>query len=194
MPSGDSLIEVSDHDREDVGFSYLCGNDSSVVGGKLCAVIPVNLVAVVRLGVVGGGDVYSGNRTKLTQSERKLGSGAGSVENVGFLAVCGKNAGGHTREKLGVVSRVARNDNAFLLAVIFLYESRNALGCLSDGVDVHSADTALHNASESGSAERKRSGKALLYFVVVSLDAVDILAERFLKVLVVAPSAVFVCV
>lgn len=36
--------------------------------------------------------------------------------------------------------------------------------------------------------------KALLYFVVVSLDAVDILAERFLKVLVVAPSAVFVCV
>ena len=55
-----------------------------MLGGKLCTVLPVSLIAVIFLGIVACRDVDARNTAEVAQGKGKLGRGAKLVKNKGF--------------------------------------------------------------------------------------------------------------
>ena len=79
---------------------------------KLSAVRPIDLIAVIFLGVVRGGYVKSRGRAVVANGKAKLGSRPQRVKNAHMDAVCSHNAGGFPGKQLAVVAAVEANGYA----------------------------------------------------------------------------------
>ena len=126
-----------------------------MLGGELGAVLPISLIAVILLGIMRCGNVYSRNASKLTDSKGKLGSGAERVKDIYLYARCRQNFSRNPCKKLGVVSRIVRDNNAVVCSVFLYDEVGKSLSSLSNGIYVHRVHTDLHSAAETRSTEGK---------------------------------------
>ena len=83
----DELLVAVELDVLGTDAAYVI-DDVDVVGSdNLRAIFPISLVAVVFLGVVGGGDVHAALATEFADCERKFGSGTEVIEKIHLDAV-----------------------------------------------------------------------------------------------------------
>ena len=129
-----ALVDLGAH-RLDVLDLCDLGDDVLVHGrGDLAAVAPEDLVAVILLGVVAGGDHDAGGRALEADGIAQFRGGAQGVEQVDVDAVVGEDVGGNLGEQAGVVVR-------------------EALGGHAHGVLVHAVGAHAHDAAEAAGAE-----------------------------------------
>ena len=173
----DGLVEIAGLEAgEDVNGFHLSGNGVRLLGGQLGAVSPVDLVAVILLGVVAGGDVQSGDGAVVQHGKAQLRGGAQGVKDAHMHAVGSHDAGSLPGEGLAVEAAVIGNGDA--LALCFLALGGNnvgeGLGSVTNDVHVHVVQAQLHGASETGSAELQRGKEAILDLLLVIGDGVKL--------------------
>ena len=176
-PGADRLVEVHPlHAGEDVNLREALGDGVGVVGGQLGAVLPVDLVAVILLGVVAGGDVQTRLAVVLPHGEAQLRGGAQGLKDPDVDAVGGADLGGGPGKLHGVVAAVHADGDAPALALLALGgdDLRKALGGPADDVEVHVVETGGHDAPEPGGAELQRAVEAALDLVVVAADGLQL--------------------
>ena len=186
-----SLVKVCKLDvLKNVQRLHGCADGISVLGGQLCAVLPVSLVAVVLLGVVRCGNVNARYAAVFAQSEGKLGSGTQIVKEIGL------DAGGckHLRRGLckerGIVTAVVGNGNAVGSSAFLDDEVSKTLRCVSNRVYVHSVHAGLHNAAQARGAERKVRGKAQSDLAVVVTNSSKLCLLGIAELIALQPAQV----
>ena len=153
---GHGLVVVHGLDAgEDVDLLQLPGDGLGVVGGQLGAVRPVDLVAVVLLGVVAGGDVDARLAAVVAHGEAQLRGGAQGVEDPHVDAVGGADLGGGPGESpcccCGSPCRWPRP--ALGLLALGADHVGKGLGGVADDIDVHLVQAHLHGAPQAGGAK-----------------------------------------
>ena len=165
---GKSLVKVSQLDvLENVQCLHGCADRVRMLGGQLCAILPVCLVAVVFLGVVGSGDVNARYTAVFAQREGKLGGGAQIVKEVGLDACCSQYLCGGLGKESGIVAAVVCDSNAVCRATLGKDQIGKTLGCVCYRVNVHGVHTGLHIAAQACRAKGEVRGKAQTDFTVV---------------------------
>ena len=160
------------HAREDVDLLKLGGDGGGVLRRQLRAVGPVDLVAVILLGVVAGGDVDARLAAVVPHGERQLRRGAQRLEDAHMDAVCGADLGRSAGEVHRVVAAVHADGDAAALGLLALGADylRKALRRPADDIDVHLVQTHLHRAAQTGGAELQRAVEPALDLLVVVRD------------------------
>ena len=167
--------------REHVnGFHLLC-NGLSLLRRELRPVGPVDLIAVIFLGVVAGGDIESGCSAVMQDGEAQLRSRAQGLEQAHADAVCSHDAGGLLGEAAAVYAAVMRDGNAALGRVHSLFENDvcKRLSRVADNMDIHVVQAELHRAAETGGAELKRGEETALYLFFVARYGIEFLPFLF---------------
>ena len=161
---------------EHVQLAHLGGHLLGMLGGQLGAVGPVDLIAVVLLGVVAGGDVDAGDAAILPHGEGQLRRGAQGLEQPHGDAVGGHDAGGLAGELLRVVPAVEADGDAPLggLGPLLQDHLGEGLGGMADNVDVHPVQAHPHDAPQAGGAEGQLVEKAGLDLFVVIADGLQL--------------------
>ena len=160
------------HAGEDVDLLQLPGNGVGVLGRKLGAVGPVDLVAVVFLGVVAGGDVDARLTAIVPHGEAQLRGGAQGLENTHMDAVGGADLGGGMGKLHAVVAAVHADGHALIHGGLPLGadDIGKALGGPADDIDIHLVQAHLHGAPQAGGAELQRAVEPALDLLVVACD------------------------
>ena len=166
------------------------------MGGQLGPVLPVDLVAVVLLGVVAGGDVDAGDAAVLPHGEGELRGGAQGVEDAHRDAVARHDAGGLPGELLGVVAAVEAHGHAPLGGVAALGQDDlgEGLGGVADDVDVHLVQSHAHGAPQAGGAELQGGEKAALDLLLIVGDAAQLLFLRLAEGRAVQPFLIHITI
>ena len=146
----DSLVKVhAVRSAEDIGVFHAAGDLGSVLGRELRAVRPVDLIAVVLLGVVAGRDVDAGLRAVMPDGKAQLRRGPQRFKNAHMHAVRGHDRGGFAGKRHAVVAAVVADAHAALHR--FRALGRDQLGKrlrrVTDDVDVHAVRAETHNAA-----------------------------------------------
>ena len=131
------------------------GHDVLVDGRcHLAAVGPADLVAVVFLRVVGGGDHDAGHGALQAHRVAHFGRRADVVENIDVDAVGGQDVGRDAGKFLAVVAGVVGDDHLGVIVVAVGQDVvREALGGHADRVAVHAVGAHAHDAAEAAGAE-----------------------------------------
>ena len=172
-PGGDRLVIVhGPHAGEDVDFGELRCDRGGVLRRQLRAVGPVDLVAVVFLRIVAGGDIDARLTAVFAHGEGKLRRGAQSFKQVDLHSVCRHDAGGGAGKLLRVVAAVHADGDAarFRLRALGADHIGEALRCPADDVPVHIVQPDIHCAAQSRRAEFQRTVKAAFDLLFVVCD------------------------
>ncbi len=173
QPGLDRLVIVHALDVvENVNFAQAFRDGVGMVGGELGAVLPIDLIAVVFLGVVAGGDVDARLAAVLPDGKAQLRGGAEGLEDPHMDAVGGADPGGGPGKLQGVVPAVHADGHAPLFALLALGadDVGKALGGPADDVDVHIVEPCVHGAPEAGGAEFQGSVEPGFDFLGVVSD------------------------
>ena len=177
-PSLDGLVEVHPlHAGKDIDFLQLRGDGGGVVGRQLRAVLPIDLIAVVLLGVMAGGDVDARLAAVLPHGEAQLRCGTQRLEDAHMDAVGGAYLGGGPGKLHGVMAAVHADGHAPLPGVLALGADHvgKALGGPADDVHVHLVQAHLHGAPQSRRAELQRAVEPALDLLLVPGDGLQLL-------------------
>ena len=150
----------------------------SLLGRKLRAVLPVNLVAVVLLGVMGRRDIDAYNRTVIANRKRQLRGGAQFVIQFDLDAVCCKDAGRLPGKFWREMAGIIRNCNAALhgFRAILPNQVRKALGRCADRETVHAVQARAEHAAQARGAERQGRKKAILNLLFIAANCFQLCA------------------
>ena len=173
----DRLVKVAGLEAgEDVDGFHLSGDGIRLLGGQLGAVSPVDLVAVILLGVVAGSDVQASDGAVVQHGKAQLWGGTQGIKDAHMHAVGGHDAGRFPGEGLAVETAVIGNGNALALGFLALggNDIGKGLGGVTDDVHVHVVQAQLHGASQAGGAELQRSKEAVLNLLLVIGDGVQL--------------------
>ena len=162
---------------EDVDLLQLRGNGGGVMGRKLRAVLPIDLVAVILPGVVAGGDVDACLTAILPHSKAQLRRGPQGLEDPHMDAVGGAYLRRGPGKFHGMVAAVHADGHAAPLRLLALGadDIGKALGGPADDVHVHLVQPHLHGAPQSGGAELQRTVKPALDLLFISGDGFQFL-------------------
>ena len=163
------------HAGEDVDLLQTGGDGGGVLGRQLRAVGPVDLVAVVFLGVMAGGDVDARLAAVVPHGEAQLRRGAQGLENTHADAIGGADLRRGTGEGHAVHAAVHADGHTFLFGLIALGGDNvgKALGGPADDVYVHLVQTHLHGAPQSGGTEFQRAVEPALDLLLVPGDGLQ---------------------
>ena len=161
---------------ENVDGLHLLGDGLCLLGRQLGAVGPVDLVAVILLGVVAGGDVQTGGGAVVQHGKAQLRRGAQILENADVDAVCGHDAGGLTGKLAAVETAVSGDGDALAHGLLALGHDDvgKRLGSVADDVDVHVVQSQLHGAAQTGGAELQGGEEAVFDLLLVAGDGVEL--------------------
>ena len=191
---GRGLLKTHElHIVENVELAHLCGDGGCVLRRELCAVGPVDLVAVVLAGIVAGGDVDARRRAVVHDGKGELRRRAQGVEYADADAIGGHDARGLARKALAVQAAVVADDDA-LLAGFFalgLDDRGERLGGPADDMDVHPVKARCHDAAQARRAELQRSKKAAFYLFLILGDGGELFPLLLAKGGAVQPVLVF---
>ena len=164
------------HAGENVDLFQLPGDGLGVVWGQLGAVGPVDLVAVILLGIMAGGDVNARLATVVPHGEAQLRGGTQRLEDPHMDAVGGADLGGGPGKLHGVVAAVHAQGHAPALGLLPLGadDVGKALGGPADDMDVHLVQAHLHGAPQTGGAELQRPVEPLADLLLVAADALQL--------------------
>ena len=174
----DGFIEVHALSTgENIDLLQFRGDGGGVVGRQLCAVLPIDFIAVVLLGVVAGGNVDARLTAVLPHGKAQLRRGAQGLKDPHMDAVGGAYLRGSAGKLHGVVAAVHADGNALPPGVRSLGTDHvgKALGGPADDVHVHLVQSHLHGAPQSGGAELQRAVKPALDLLLVSGDGLQLL-------------------
>ena len=191
---GDGLVKVAGLEAgEDVYRFHLLCDGFGLVGRQLCAVGPVDLVAVVFLGVVACRDVEAGRRAVMQHREAQLGRRAQRVEEADVYAVCRHDAGRLLGKLHAVETAVVRDDYAAALCVLAVGKDDvcEGLSRVADYVYVHVVQAELHRAAQTCRAEFERGVEAVFYLLLVTGYGIEFLPLFFAECRAVQPALVF---
>ena len=157
---------------KNVDLFQLLGNGVGVVGGQLGAVGPVDLVAVILLGIVAGGDVDARLAAVVPHGEAQLRGGAKGFENAHMDAVGGADLRGSPGKLHAVVAAVHADGNALVHGggAFGADDIGKALGGPADDINVHLVQAHLHGAPQTGGAELQGAVEAALDLLVIVCD------------------------
>ena len=175
------LVEVHAPDAiEDVDLFQSSGDGVGVVRGQLGAVLPVDLVAIVLLRIVAGGDVDARLAAVLPHGEAQLRRGAEGLEDPHMDTVGGADLRRRPGELHGVVPAVHTDSHAPALALLALGadDLGKALGGPADHMDVHVVQAHGHDAPQAGGAELQRAVEPALNLLGVISDALQLRTLR----------------
>ena len=160
--------------------------------GDLAAVLPVDLVAVVILGIMGSGDVDAGNGAQAPDQVGQLGGRPQIREDIGFDPVGRQNARGQLAESLGEMPAVMGDDDALCGRFGALLQDiiRQSLGGSADHVGIHAVGAGLELSPQTGGAEGQLLVKAFFDLVLVVINGEQFLIERALLIHAFDPSMV----
>ena len=156
-------------------FQHFLDDGLVVGGGELAAVAPVGLVAVVLLGIVGGGEHDAGVAVAVADGEAELGGGTHAVEEVDLVAVGSQHVGCDFGELAAVVAAVVADGSAelFLVGVDLADVVGETLGGHCHGVFVHAVGADAHDAAKAAGAELEVAVEALVELVGVGSHVED---------------------
>ena len=164
------------HRGEEVQLRHLLGDGVGVVGGQLGAVGPVDLIAVVLLGVVAGGDVDARDAAVLPDGEGQLGGGAEGLEEPDGDAVARHDTGGLPGELGGVVAAVEAHGHPLGggLGPLGQDDLGEGLGGMADHMHVHVVQAHRHGAAEAGGAELQGGEEPALDLLGIVGDGLEL--------------------
>ena len=165
---------------EDIHFLQTLGNGVGVLGRKLGAILPVDLVAVVLLGVVAGGNIDTGLAVVGTNGKAQLRGGTQRLKDTHMDAVGGAHLSGSLGKGVGVVAAVHADGDAPALALLTLGGDHigKALSRPADHMDVHVMQAHGHNTAQTCGAELQRAVEAGLDLLGVVLDGLQLCTLR----------------
>ena len=172
-PGGLGLVKGHGlHAGENVDLLQLPGDGVGVLGGQLRAVGPVDLVAVILLGVVAGGDVDARLAAVVPHGEAQLRGGAQGLENAHMDAVGGADLRRGVGKLHTVVAAVHADGHALVHSGLPLGtdDVGEALGGPADDIDVHLMQAHLHGAPQAGGAELQGAVEPALDLLVIAGD------------------------
>ena len=122
-----------------------------MLGGQLGTVLPVDLVAVVLLGVVTGGDVDTGDAAVLPHREGQLRGGTQGLEQAHGDAVARHDTGGLPGKDVGVVAAVEADGHppGGGLGPLLQDDLGKGLGGVADDMDIHPVQPHPHGAPQA---------------------------------------------
>ena len=178
---------------EDVDAVHFCCNCICVLGGQLCAVFPVYLVAVVFLGVMACSDVNTCNGAILDNHEGQFGSGTQAFGQQRLDAVCCHNASCFTCEHVTVDTAVVCDGNATsnCFFAFCLDNVSECLSCMTNNVDVHVTQTGCQSATQTCSTKGQGFEETAFDFLFVVFDSLQFLPFCFAQCGAVQPTLVF---
>ena len=161
-----------------------------MVGRKLRAVRPVDLVAVVLLGVVAGRHVQTGGAAVVPNGKAQLRGGTKGIENTDMDAVGGHDRSGLFRKGATVEAAVVGDGDALGLGLLALGGDHigEGLGGMADHIGIHVVQAHLHGAAQTGGAELQRCIEAAFDLFLVILDGVQFLPLLFAESGTVKPA------
>ena len=161
---------------EDVQLLQPLCDGVGVMGGQLGAVLPVDLVAVVLLGVVAGGDVDARLAVILPHGEAQLRRGPQGLEDADVNAVGGADLCGGPGELHRVVAAVHADGHAPVLPLrpFGADDVGKTLGGPADDVDVHVVEAHVHGAPQSGGAKLQRPVEPAFDLLGVVFDGLQL--------------------
>ena len=162
---------------ENVDLLQLRGDGGGVMGRQLRAVLPIDLVAVILLGVVAGGDVDARLTAILPHGKAQLRRGPQGLEDPHMDAVGGAYLRRGPGKFHGMVAAVHADGHAAPLRVPALGadDIGKPLGGPADDVHVHLVQPHLHGAPQSGGTELQRTVKPALDLLFISGDGFQLL-------------------
>ena len=177
-------------DHRDEGFVRLvtAGNTCENVGGvdevrdvvrhilgRLCAVFPVELVAVVGGRVVGRGDVDARDAAEVAHTRGEHGGRAEFIKQINLDSVRGQDFRTASRIECGVVAAVAADDDAAFLFVSAegFNGTCHTFGRLCNGVHVHHCAAGAHLGTQTAGTEFHVGTEPELDFVFVVCDCAE---------------------
>jgi len=151
---------------------FLCYN-VSFLRRQLCAVLPVNLVAVVLLRVMGCSDHNACKGSVCTNRKRQHRNRTQRFILNDIDAVCCQNAGCQMRVLIRMQTAVAGNRYAALhgTRAILLNQICQTLRCCTDSETIHFIQTNAHCAAQTCCTEGQRCKKSLLDFLFIALQS-----------------------
>ena len=154
---------------EHVQFAHLLCHLVGVLRGQLCAILPVDLIAVVLLGVMAGGDVDTGDAAILTDGEGHHGGGTHGGKQTHGDTVGSENAGGLAGKELGIIAAVVAHGHATLHSLLALLQDHlgEGLSSVTDYMDVHAVQAHAHNAPQTCRTEGQLIEETTLDLLVV---------------------------
>ena len=162
---------------ENVDLLQLRGDGGGVMGRQLRAVLPIDLVAVILLGVVAGGDVDARLTAIFPHGKAQLRRGPQGRKNPHMDAVGGTYFRRGPGKLHGMMAAVHADGHAALLRFLALGtdDIGKALCGPADDVHVHLVQAHLHGAPQSGSTELQRAVKPALDLLLISGDGFQLL-------------------
>ena len=152
------LVVVHGLDAENVHLLHLLAM-ASAWWGQLGAVLPVDLIAVVLLGVVAGGDVDAGDAAVFPDGEGQLGRGAQGLKDAHGDAVARHDAGGARANSWSGCGSRSRSPRPAWPPPLGQNDLGEGLGGVADDMDVHLVQAHAHGAPQTGGAELQRGRK-----------------------------------
>ena len=181
----DGFVKVHRRDAgEDVDVLELPGDRGGVLGRQLRAVRPVDLVAVVLLGIVRRGDVDARLAAVFAHGKRELRRRAQGLKELDGDAVARHDAGRGARKLHRVVAAVHADGDALFHGLFALSadDVGKALRRPADDVAVHVVKANVHRAAKAGRAEFERTVEAVFNLLFVVCDGLElvslVLAQR----------------
>ena len=189
----ESVVIAGAHAGEDIGRGHLLGDHVGLGGRQLRAVLPIDLIAVVLLGVVGRGDIDTRDAAVVADRKGKLGRGAQLIEQQRLDAARREDAGGLTRKFRREVAAVVRDRNAAVHCRLAVRDNQvgKALRRLADRKAVHAVEADAEHAAQAGRAERQGCKKAALDLFIISFHRLELRALLIRKGRVLQPTLVF---
>ena len=161
---------------ENIRLGHPRGDRVGMLGRQLGAVGPVDLIAVILLGIVAGRDVQAGRGAVVTHGKAELGRWAQRIKNAHIDAV-----GSHDRSRFfgilaSVQAAVMRDDDALLPGGLALGadDIGKGLGRMADDVDIHVVQAGLHRAAQTGGTELQRCEETLADFLLILADGIEL--------------------
>ena len=154
---------------QNIGLLDLIIDDGGGIIGHLAAIRAVGLVAVVLGGVVGSGDHDTGIALVVAGGKAQGRHGHQGIIDAHLDAVGGQNTGGSLGKDIALQAAVVADGDS-LAATLGLDPVCQTLGSLTDNIDVHAVGTGTQHTAQTGGAKLQGHGKAVLDFLVITLD------------------------
>ena len=151
-----------------------------MLGRQLGAVGPVDLIAVILLGIVAGGDIDARLTVVFPHGEAQLRRGPQRLEDTHMDAVGGADLCGGSGKLHRVVAAVHAQGHAPALGLLALSadDVGKALSGPADDVDVHLVQADAHGAAQAGGAELQRGKEPALNLLLVAGNRAQLLLFR----------------
>ena len=187
------IVIAGAHAGEDIGRGHLLGDHVGLSGRQLRAVLPVDLIAVVLLGVVGRGDIDTRDAAVVADRKGKLGRGAQLIEQQRLDAARREDAGGLPRKFRREVAAVVRDRDAAVHCRLAVRDDQvgKALRRLTDRKAVHAVEADAEHAAQAGGAERQGREKAALDLFLIAFHRLKLRALLIRKSGILQPTLVF---